>query len=56
MRSVKVAISSNALVCCLKFIVALTGGSASMFAEAIHSLADTANQALLWIGIRRSRV
>lgn len=56
MRSVKVAISSNALVCCLKFIVALTGGSASMLAEAIHSLADTANQALLWIGIRRSRI
>ena len=56
MRSVKVAISSNALVCCLKFIVALTGGSASMFAEAIHSLADTSNQALLWIGIRRSRI
>ncbi|MCK4425399.1 MAG: cation diffusion facilitator family transporter, partial [Deltaproteobacteria bacterium] len=56
MRSVKVAISSNALVCCLKFIVALTGGSASMFAEAIHSLADTANQALLWIGISRSRI
>lgn len=56
MRSVKVAISSNALVCCLKFIVALTGGSASMFAEAIHSLADTANQTLLWIGIRRSRI
>ena len=56
MRSVKVAISSNALVCCLKFIVALTGGSASMFAEAIHSLADTANQALLWIGIRRSHI
>jgi zinc transporter 9 len=27
-----------------------------MFAEAIHSLADTANQALLWIGIRRSRI
>jgi zinc transporter 9 len=56
MRSVKVAISSNALVCCLKFIVAMTGGSASMFAEAIHSLADTANQALLWIGIRRSHI
>lgn len=56
MRSVKLAISSNALVCCLKFIVALTGGSASMLAEAIHSLADTANQALLWIGIHRSRI
>ncbi len=56
MRSVKVAISANLLVCCLKFIVAFTGGSATMLAEAIHSLADTANQALLWIGLERSRI
>ncbi|HDH98115.1 MAG TPA: zinc transporter 9, partial [Deltaproteobacteria bacterium] len=56
MRSVQVAISTNARVYCLKFIVALMGGSSSMFREPIHSLADTANQALLWIGIRRSRI
>jgi len=27
-----------------------------MLAEAIHSLADTANQALLWIGLERSKI
>ncbi len=56
MRSVKVALGVDVLVCCLKFMVALSGGSASMLAEGIHSLADTANQALLWIGIQRSRI
>ena len=55
-RAVNVAIIGNALVCVLKFMVAFSGGSASMLAEAIHSLADTANQALLWVGIRRSRI
>ncbi len=56
MKSVKVAIGANSLVCVLKFLVAFTTGSASMFAEAIHSLADTANQALLWLGIHRSQI
>ncbi len=56
MKSVNVAISVNALVTCLKFFVAITGGSATMLAEAIHSLADTANQALLWIGLKRSKI
>ncbi len=56
MKSVNIAISVNTLVTCLKFFVALTGGSATMLAEAIHSLADTANQALLWIGLKRSRI
>ena len=56
MKSVKVAITANSLVCILKFVVAFMGGSAAMLAEAIHSLADTANQALLWVGIRRSEI
>ena len=56
MKSVKVAIGANFLVCVLKFLVAFTTGSASMFAEAIHSLADTANQALLWLGLHRSQI
>jgi zinc transporter 9 len=55
-RAVKAAITANSLVCVLKFAIALSGGSASMLAEAIHSLADTANQALLWVGIRRSKI
>lgn len=56
MKSVKVAITANALVCIMKFIVAFSGGSAAMFAEAVHSAADTANQALLWVGIKRSMI
>lgn len=56
MKAVRLAILGNAIVCILKFIVAFSGGSASMFAEAIHSLADTANQALLWVGIKRSQI
>lgn len=56
MRAVKAAIAANSLICILKFAVAAAGGSATMFAEAIHSFADTANQALLMLGIRRSLI
>ena len=56
MRSVKVAIFANLTVCILKFIVGFLGGSASMLAEAIHSAADTANQALLLVGLMRSKI
>ncbi|MEZ0328834.1 MAG: cation diffusion facilitator family transporter [Dissulfuribacterales bacterium] len=56
MRAVKAAITANITVFALKLGIAVTGGSASMLAEAIHSLADTLNQALLWLGIRRSLI
>ncbi len=56
MRSVNIALAANILVCILKFLIAFTSGSASVFAEAIHSLADTANQALLLLGLHRSRI
>ncbi len=56
MKSVYTALAANLLVCILKFIIAVTGGSASIFAEAIHSLADTANQSLLLLGLHRSRI
>lgn len=49
------ALIGNALVTVFKTIVALSSGSSSMFSEAIHSFADTANQALLLIGVTRSR-
>ena len=39
----------------LKTIVAIVSGSASMFAESVHSFADTLNQSLLLIGLKRSR-
>ncbi len=56
MHSVKIAITANTIVCILKFLVGLLGGSASMIAEAIHSVADTANQVLLLIGLIRSKI
>ncbi len=56
MHAVKIAITANIIVCALKFIVGIIGGSASMLAEAIHSAADTANQALLLVGLKRSQI
>lgn len=38
-----------------KLLVALFTRSTAMLAEAVHSLADTLNQAFLWVGLRRSR-
>jgi zinc transporter 9 len=51
-RAVLVAIVGNAIVTVAKFLGWLVSRSPSMLAESIHSLADTANQILLLIGIR----
>ncbi len=56
--SVKVvvtAIIGNAVVTVAKSIGWLVSMSPSMLAEAIHSLADTANQTLIYVGIRAAR-
>lgn len=52
--AVVLAVTGNAFLTILKFVTFATSGSGAMLSEALHSLADTANQALLWIGIRRS--
>lgn len=52
MKPVLAAITSNFVVTTLKFIGWFINFSPSMLAEAIHSLADTANQVLLYVGIR----
>lgn len=49
------AFSGNAIVCAAKFIGFFLTGSGAMFSEAVHSLADTANQSLLIIGVRRTK-
>ena len=48
------AFTGNAIVCVAKFSGFAVTGSGAMFSEAIHSLADTANQSLLIIGVRKS--
>ncbi len=53
--SVVIALLGNAFVTTLKVITATITGSTTMFAESVHSLADTLNQSLLLIGLNRSK-
>ena len=48
------ALGANALIAVAKFTAAAWTGSAAMLSEAIHSLADTANQGLLLRGARQA--
>ena len=54
-KSVTFAFLGNTFVTIIKAVVFFATGSASMFAESIHSLADTLNQSLLLIGLHRSK-
>ncbi|MEO5534180.1 MAG: cation diffusion facilitator family transporter [Pseudolysinimonas sp.] len=54
-RAVVAALLANTGIAITKFIAAAISGSASMLAEAIHSLADSGNQVLLLVGGRRSK-
>jgi len=49
------AMTGNLVIAAVKFIAAFVTGSGAMLAEGIHSVADTANQALLLFGDWRSR-
>jgi cation diffusion facilitator family transporter len=49
------ALSANVGVAVAKGLAALLTGSAAMLAETLHSLADVVNEALLLVGVRRSR-
>jgi len=49
-KVVLAAMSGNAVITIAKFVAALLSGSVAMLAESVHSLADTANQALLLLG------
>lgn len=52
--AVLAAIIWNSTVTILKFIVFFISGSTAMFAEWVHTLADSMNQILLYIGIKKS--
>lgn len=54
-RVVVAALAANLAIAACKLVVALVTGSAAMLAEASHSLADTANQGFLLVGVRLSR-
>ena len=49
------ALCANALITAIKYVVALITRSSAMLAEAVHSTADTGNQVLLLLGLKRSQ-
>jgi cation diffusion facilitator family transporter len=53
-RAIFAALGANVGIATTKFIAAAVSGSASMLAEAIHSVADSGNQVLLLIGGKRA--
>ena len=55
LHAVNTAIRANALIFLAKLAAACASGSAAMFAEAVHSLVDVANQTLLRVGILKAR-
>lgn len=48
------ALGANAGIAVAKFVAYAFTGSASMMAEAIHSMADTSNQLLLLLGLKKA--
>jgi cation diffusion facilitator family transporter len=54
LKAVFFALGGNLLIAIIKFIVAFFTLSSAMLAEAIHSVADCANQVFLLIGNKRS--
>jgi len=55
-RAILFALGANAGIAVTKFGAAAYTGSGAMLAEAIHSVADTANQVLLLLGLKRAKV
>jgi cation diffusion facilitator family transporter len=54
MRAVVAALAANFGIAATKFVAFLFTGSASILAEAVHSVADTGNEVLLLVGRGRS--
>jgi cation diffusion facilitator family transporter len=54
-KAVLAALAANVGIAVSKFVGFVITGSASMLAEAIHSVADSGNQCLLLLGGRRAR-
>ena len=54
-KVIAAAFFGNLLIAISKFAAALYTGSSAMFSEGVHSLVDTGNQALLFMGLKRSQ-
>lgn len=54
-KSVLAALTANGAIAVTKLAAAAVSGSTAMLAEGIHSIADTGNQLLLLLGMRRSK-
>jgi cation diffusion facilitator family transporter len=52
MLAVVSALFANAVIAVLKLVAAVITGSSGLMAEALHSVADTANQVFLLLGLR----
>src|SRR5262249_34131686 len=54
-KQVYVAAGANLVIAASKLIAAAATGSSAMLSEGIHSLADTGNELLLLVGLKRSK-
>jgi cation diffusion facilitator family transporter len=54
LKSIFAAASANVAIALAKFIAAYFTGSSALLSEGIHSVVDTGNEVLLYIGIKRS--
>src|SRR4051794_41672259 len=52
--SVLAALAANTTIAIAKGVAAALTGSAAVLAETLHTVADTGNEVLLWIAVRRS--
>ena len=56
LRSVLAALAANTAIATAKGIAAALTGSAALFAETLHTIADAGNEVFLFIALRRSRL
>jgi len=54
LRSVLAALAANLTIATAKGIAAALTGSAALFAETLHTIADAGNEVLLFISVRSS--
>ena len=54
LKTVVMALVGNGVVTALKLVGFLLSGSGAMLSEAVHSAADTGNQVLLFLGLKRA--